>query len=198
MNIVSASALSCFLSLSSVVGCAYEDHSHRHWDDDAPIAVPPSDEMPPAANGAPMLVEIETDQTMNAEGGEGVGVFVEYFKGGHWHIWWSCDTKRTAQSCDFTIGATALTGAISKVDTSELRGGVAREKGGSRVDVTSTTTTELRGIRFDTDAGATITLDAAIGGLSDGSFLFFVQDGQVNGGFAGQLTNPLQLRGTIP
>jgi hypothetical protein len=50
-------------------------------------------------------------------------------------------------------------------------------------------------VLFDTTAGATIEvsvrLDAPV------SF-FFVQDGQVNGGYKGALTNPLFLRPTSP
>ena len=56
----------------------------------------------------------------------------------------------------------------------------------------------MHGIRFDTNPGAVITVDAAIGGFKDGAFLFFVQDGKVNGGFTGKLTNPLQLQGNSP
>jgi hypothetical protein len=43
-----------------------------------------------------------------------------------------------------------------------------------------------------------ITVEASVGGVKDGSFLFFVQDGKVNGGYAGKLTNPLQLQGKTP
>ena len=52
--------------------------------------------------------------------------------------------------------------------------------------------------RFDTDPGAIITVDAAMGGIHDGRFLFFVQDGKVNGGYSGALTDPLMLEGTTP
>jgi hypothetical protein len=34
--------------------------------------------------------------------------------------------------------------------------------------------------------------------VQDGSFLFFVQDGKVNGGFTGKVTNPLQVQGKTP
>ena len=145
-----------------------------------------------------MLVEVDTDQTMTATGGDGVGVFIEYFKGGHWHVWWTCDTAQTRQSCDFAVGAAAASGALWNLDASELTGGSATSPTASRIEATSTTTTEVHGIRFDSEPGAVITVDAAVGGLKDGAFLFFVQDGKVNGGFAGKLTNPLQLQGKAP
>jgi hypothetical protein len=145
-----------------------------------------------------MLVEVDTDQTMTAVGGDGVGVFIEYAKGGHWHVWWTCDTTRTQQSCEFSVSAAATSGNISNLDSAELAGGFTTSPTASRVDAKSTTTSQVHGMRFDTDAGAIVTIDAAVGGLKDGAFLFFVQDGKVNGGFAGRLTNPLQVQGKTP
>ena len=132
---------------------------------------------------------------MNAVGGEGVGVFVEYGKGGHWHVWWTCDTSQTQQSCDFSISITAATGNISNIDATDLAGGLYTAPTPQRLDTTSTTTTDVKGFKFDTDAGAVITVEAALGSVEDGSFLFFVEDGKVNGGFTGKLTNPLRFEG---
>jgi hypothetical protein len=192
------------IALSSLGGCVVEEHpAPRAWTvsgggEPAATTTPPSDPSTPSTSNAPMLVQVDTGQTMNAAGGEGVGVFVEYFKGGHWHLWWSCDTNRTSQSCNFDVHATVSAGSISNIDNGELNGGVATPTSTSSVDVTSTTSTDVHGVRFDTAPGAIITVEASVGGLKDGSFLFFVQDGKVNGGFSGQLTNPLQLQGTSP
>ena len=46
--------------------------------------------------------------------------------------------------------------------------------------------------------GGRILLDATVGGLHDGSYLFFVQDGKVNGGYAGALSNPIYLEPKKP
>lgn len=189
------------LAATSLTGCIYEDERPRRL---APEpystagSASASGEPTPPRSPAPMLVEIDTDQTMNAIGGEGVGVFVEYSKGGRWHIWWTCDTAETRQSCDFSVSAAAVSGDITHVDASELAGGFVTTRDASRIDAKSTTTTELHGLRFDTAPGVAITLEAAVGGLKDGAFLFFVQDGKVNGGFTGKLTNPLQLQGNVP
>ena len=51
---------------------------------------------------------------------------------------------------------------------------------------------------FTTAPGAVLTVEASVGGLKDAAFLFFVQDGKVNGGVQSKLTNPLQLRGSTP
>lgn len=201
----SASLLVVGLVFSGLGGCYYDEPPRRL----APEAQPyPSNPAPPESGGAegtpapsspsPMLVEVDADQTMDAVGGDGVGVFIEYAKGGHWHVWWTCDTTETRQSCDFSVSAAAASGNIENLDASELAGATATSPTASRVEATTTTTTEVHGIRFDTNPGAVITVDAAVGGLKDGAFLFFVQDGKVNGGFKGKVTNPLQLQGNAP
>lgn len=201
-----------FLTAASAA-CVYENEPPRRLGPDPAPAY--SSDPAPAPSGStsssggstssssgstspsPMLVEIDTDQTMNANGGDGVGVFIEYGKGGHWHIWWTCDTNQTRQSCDFSVSA-AASGNITNIDATQLPGGFVTSSTTSRVDAKSTTTTEVHGIRFDTAAGAIVTVEASLGGLKDGAFLFFVQDGKVNGGFTGKLTNPLQVQGNAP
>jgi hypothetical protein len=203
---------------ASLAACVVENdgpHHYRHQPDPGPVAQPSSSSSsssssgstaapvdPGTASTAAMLVEVDSNQTMNAQPGEGVGVFVEYNKGGHWHVWWTCDTNQTAQSCDFSVSLAAATGNISNIDATELAGGLYSAPTPSRLEARSTTTTDVKGFRFDTDAGAVITLEATLassgGDIKDGSFLFFVQDGKVNGGFEGKLTNPLRLQGNVP
>jgi len=212
MNVMKSAVSLLVLTLSAggVGGCINENEPPRRLAPDPKPYSPsgasaPGDEetgtapvTPGSSSPAPMLVEVDSDQTMTAEGGEGVGVFIEYFKGGHWHLWWTCDTAQTRQSCEFSVSAAAASGNITNVDASELPGGFVTASTPSRVDAKSTTTTEVHGIRFDTNPGAVLTVEAAVGGLKDGAFLFFVQDGKVNGGFTGKLTNPLQLQGNAP
>lgn len=152
----------------------------------------------PPTSTAPMLVEVDTDETMTADPGQGVGVFVEYKAGGHWHLWWTCDTARTRQGCEFAVSASLASGSITNVDGTELTGGFLTTPSPSRVDASSSTTNEVHGITFDTAAGATLTVQATVSGIKDGAFLFFVQDGKVNGGYTGKLSNPLQLQGKSP
>lgn len=211
MNVMNASTGFLALSLATfaLAGCRHDDdwrHGHRgsssgYYEDEAVDegnAPAPSDGAAPPNAVAPMLVEVDPDQTMNAVGGEGVGVFVEYGSGGHWHVWWTCDTAHTSQSCDFAVAVSTAPGALSNVDITELAGGFLSSTTTTRIDARSTTTTEVNSLRFDTDPGAVITVEASVGGIRDGAFVFFVQDGQVNGGFTGVLTNPLQLQGKTP
>ena len=197
----SVTALLLVGTASLLLGCVYDNEPPRELaPDPKPYAPPPGEPTQPGSgtSPSPMLVEIDSDQTMNAVGGDGVGVFVEYARGGHWHLWWTCDTAGTNQSCEFSVSATVATGTITNLDASELEGGFVTSPTPSRVDAKSTTTTQVHGIRFDTEPGAVLTVDAAVGGFKDGAFLFFVQDGKVNGGFSGKLTNPLQFQGSAP
>ncbi len=150
-----------------------------------------------------MLVVVDTNQVMNADPGQGVGVFTEYSAGGKWHVWWTCDTAILQQQCDVTLSATAASGTITNLDSSAVDHGSASLSNPSRIDASTTTTTQVHGITFTTSPGAVLTLEATVGGLREGpgpnrSFFFFVQDGKINGGFAGRLTNPLQLQGKTP
>jgi len=158
------------------------------------------------AGTKPMLVVVDTDRTMNATPGDGVGVFTEYRAGGHWRVWWTCDTSKTAQSCDFDVSAFLANvlpgnGAITNVapigNTSLLPSG-GPGLGEGDAEGQATTTTSVDGIAFDAPAGATITLDAKMDGQEDASFLFFVQDGKINGGYAGTLTDPLMMQPSAP
>ena len=161
-------------------------------------AAPP----PATTGGTPILVDVDNDKTMNATPGGGVGVFIEYGTGGHWHVWWTCDTNVNPQgalTCDFALKATVTQGTISilKDDTPK---GATRLAGTPAMELDSATTTgaEAHGVYFDTAPGAVVTLDAQIGGQEDGRYFFFVQNGQVNGGFTGTLTDPLMVEGAKP
>lgn len=203
---------------TSLVACVIEDSPPRRLAND-PAPTSPGNPAAPVGSGtvgggttptdpssvspAPMLVVVDTDQVMNADPGQGVGVFTEYFGGGKWHVWWTCDTAKSQQQCDVALSATAASGTISNLNSTALDNGSAVLSNPSRIDAMTTTTTQVHGITFSTNPGAVLTLEATVGGLREGpgpnrSFFFFVQDGKINGGFAGRLTNPLQLQGKAP
>jgi hypothetical protein len=198
MRLTTLLKLSAVAVVASVaIGCTIDsERSHRAWGGSS--ASPPGGG--PVGDGAPsatpLLVDVDTDQTMTAAPGQGVGVFTEYATGGHWHIWWTCDTNLASRgatdpnlACSFDVNVAVASGvlAIAGVEGTDVT-----------LDAQTTTTAQVHGIRFDTDPGAIITLDAAMGGIRDGRFLFFVQDGKVNGGYTGTLTDPLMLVGTTP
>jgi hypothetical protein len=152
---------------------------------------------------APMLAVVDTGQVMNAQPGQGVGIFTEYAAGGTWHVWWTCDTARSQLDCDVALSATVAAGQVSALDAAELPAGALTSPSPSRLEVRVVTSTQVHGLTFRTNPGAIVVLEATIGGLkfgsgAPGSFFFFVQDGKINGGFTGPLTNPLQLVGSKP
>jgi hypothetical protein len=150
-----------------------------------------------------MLVDVDPNRTMSANPGDGVGVFTEYESGGHWHVWWTCDTNKTSLPCAFDVTVSVTTGTIANLSGQTLeRGDTVTQASPTQIEATTTTTSAVDGMTFDTvvPSGTTpiITLDAKLSGVEDASFLFFVQDGQINGNYSGSLTDPLMLEPTIP
>jgi hypothetical protein len=169
---------------------------------------PPSSSSSPAPSGsssstarpAAILVPIDTDKTMDADPGEGVGIFTEYKAGGHWHVWLSCDTNQTQKVCPFDVRIRVETGKFSKVEGDHLLDGdsLTTLSDGAEVQLKTSTSTAVAGAYLDTAPGDVIQITGAVGGVADSSFFFFVQDGKVNGGYDGKLTNPLRFQGTKP
>jgi hypothetical protein len=155
------------------------------------------------ASTQPMLVDVDPNRTMNASPGQGVGIFTQYQTGGHWNIWWTCDTTVTNLDCSFDITVTVSTGTIANLAGQALeQGDTSTQVTSHKIEAVTTTTTTVQGVTFDTvvPAGATpiITLDAKLDGTEDPSYLFFVQDGQINGNYTGMLTDPLMLEPSSP
>ena len=154
------------------------------------------------ASSGPSLVDIDVNQALAATPGQGVGVYTEYQSGGHWHVWWTCDTALTGLPCSFQIAVTVASGAIVNLASEALENGdQVAQPGPTNVEASTTTTTGSNGMTFDTAAGAVITLDAQVNGLrqiSGQSFLFFAQNGRPNGGYPGSVADPLMLAPASP
>jgi hypothetical protein len=151
-----------------------------------PDPVPPPDPAPDAGEVTPLVVELDADRTMTAQGGEGVGVFVEYASGGKWHLFWTCDTAITGQACEFLLRATAKDGTLTVPDK-----GVDPAES---FEFESLTKTEVNEVFFTAKAGSDVQIEAVIGGEHSSKFFFFVQNGAVNGDYTGILTDPLIFR----
>jgi hypothetical protein len=144
----------------------------------------------------PLLADVDTNATLVTTPGNGIGVYVEYEAGGHWKLSWTCDTAITSLTCNFTVDASVEVGAITNPSVEGFGStDTLTQTSSTQIEGVTTTTTGVNTVLFDTTAGATIEvsvrLDAPV------SF-FFVQDGQVNGGYKGALTNPLLLRPSSP
>jgi hypothetical protein len=151
-----------------------------------------------AASTQPMLVDVDPNLTLTAQPGEGVGVFTEYRTGGHWHVWWTCDTNQTGLGCHFDV-AVSTSGAITNLAGEGLQAtDQVLQASASQITAITQTSTAIGGVTFDTSPAAIITLDAKMDGQDRGDLLFFVQRGQVNGGYTGTLTDPLMLEPSTP
>ena len=149
----------------------------------------------------PVLALVDTDQTMEAKAGEGVGVFTEYRHGGHWHIWWTCDSAvdTVNPACSFDVNLSTSTGTIANLAPSGIENGdTITQANGTSLEARTTVSTGIDSVDFDTTPGATITLSATVGGQYDGRFLFFVEQGNVDDGAKAPVTDPIQLVGTQP
>lgn len=150
------------------------------------------------APATPVLVQVDTDQTLESTPGQGIGVYVEYATGGHWNVSWTCDTALTSLSCNFTVNVSVATGAITHPTAMPAMAGdglALIPSGSESVAASSTTTSGADGFTFDTAPGARITVSV---GLNAPLSFFFVQDGKVNGGYQGPLANPLMFEPSTP
>lgn len=186
MNRIAALLAPAFFSLLGT-GCLIETG------DPAPLANS-AEPAPQPAPSSPQVAVVDPDRTLTAKAGDGVGVFVEYRTGGTWTISWTCDTARSSQSCPFTIHVAGS--ELTLVDKSISKGTASATA--SAVDASSETDFTVDSMTFRGKPGGRILLDATVGGLHDGSYLFFVQDGKVNGGYTGALSNPIYLEPKKP
>jgi hypothetical protein len=153
----------------------------------------------PSARHGVMLVRVETGKTLRATPGEGVGVFVQYESGGHWTVWWTCDSRQSSRTCNYEVDATARSGKITNV--AGYDGTTLAPPGGSRSDtpafpIKGSVTNDIQGVTFDTAPGEIIQVKATLDGSSDGSLFYFVDGDKVKDGYHGQLSDPLDFQPT--
>ncbi len=148
----------------------------------------------------PILGLVDTNQTMTAAPGQGVGVFTEYDSGGQWHVWWTCDSDvdTTNPACQFDVKVSVASGSITGVATNGFQSTDTLTQSAAQIEAVTTVSTSSEGFDFQTAPGAVITLSATVGGQYGGSFLFFVEGGKVNDGTSGLLSDPIMLQGSTP
>lgn len=184
---ISAASFSLFSA-----ACVIDTSSSSSGYGDAPTQVPPPSTK---ASASPVLVEVDTNAKLEADPGAGVGVFAEYAAGGKWHVFWSCDTNQTSRDCDYQVKIRPTQGKLANVVDD---GGRAIATTGGEVSLRRTIGAKNDGVRFDGDPGGIVTLEVTLDGKPDNVLFFFVQDGKLNGGYEGSLTNPIKLQGKTP
>ena len=144
---------------------------------------------------------VDPNVTLTQPPGTGVGVFVEYAAGGHWHIWWTCDTNLSGLTCTFDVQAQVATGTMSNVRGDRLEpDDTLTTPSSTEVALATNTSVGVDGVFFDTDPGATITVLQRVGNSQDGTFFFWSQGGSVMGGgsVAGGVADPLSFTPSSP
>jgi hypothetical protein len=142
----------------------------------------------------PRTVDIEPDKALEAKEGEGVGVFVEYATGGHWHVWTSCDTNTSKAVCNFTAFVTVSEGGkISGLRGENLENGDIAEidpsSGAVHFDVL--TSTEFDGVTFDATPGAIVQLEAYLDSDPDPRIVYWFGAGVLH---QGAPTDPINFQ----
>lgn len=128
----------------------------------------------------PKTVEIEPDKAFDVKSGDGVGIFVEYSTGGHWHVWTSCDTNVSKATCNFTAFITPEADAkITNISGDALEAGDtatldSSANGTSTLHLDVHTSTEFDGVTFDTTAGTSIQLEAYLDSDPDPRIVYWI------------------------
>jgi hypothetical protein len=138
---------------------------------------------PPAPAGQ---ATIQTGQTLQSDAGQGAGVFLEYWGGGDWYVWATCDTAQTSLPCSFRLGAAAESGAsVIRVQQSPADENQSNQvtQSGNLLDVRFSTTLETDGVQFHVEPpGAGVQLEEWLDGSHDGQIVYWVDPGGVRQG----------------
>lgn len=170
-----------FGAASLLTGCIIESSSGSGSGGNPPPDSNPAHVLDPN----PRTVAIEPDKALEAQPGDGVGVFVEYATGGHWHVWTSCDTNTSKAVCNFTGFLTVESGAqISNVQGENLEtGDIAQlDTSGGAVHFNVRTSTEFDGMTFDATPGAKVQLEVYLDNDPDPRIVYWFGDGVLHQG----------------
>ena len=171
-----------FGSASLLTGCIVESSSHSHTTSGNP---PPDSNPVHVLDPNPRTVAITPDKALESAAGDGVGVFVEYLTGGHWHVWTSCDTNISKAVCGFTGFVTVESGAqISNVQGENLETGdlAQLDTSGGAVHLNVRTSTEFDGVTFDATPGAKVELEVYLDNDPDPRIVYWFGDGVLHQG----------------
>lgn len=181
---------------STLTACWVEPDQNRDWRQ--PIETPETPAATtPTPKPQPATVSIATGATIVSEPGQGAGVFVEYLGGGAWHIWATCDTLQTGDSCLYDLALTAEAGARITSQTRFDKGSsdsLSTISGG--LEARFSTTTEVDEIRIDLDTpGASLSIEASLDGAGDSRILYWIGPDALH---QGAPTNPVIFVPTKP
>lgn len=173
---------------ASVTGCIIVDDSNDGTYQPTPN--PPSE--------APRLVDIESDVSLNSAPGEGVGVFVEYYPGGTYRVWATCDTNSSGQTCPIDVYMSVDTSStIGVVSGDDLEGYdyINLDTSAGTVDLHIETASDVDAIEINTTPGAILRLEAHLDGVPQPRFVYWFGNGVLH---EGAPTSPVDFQPTVP
>lgn len=179
--------LALCVGISALTGCIIVD------DDDNTTVIDNGGTTPPPPPVEPMLVNIDTDVALDSKPGDGVGVFVEYYAGGHYRIWTTCDTNFSGTTCPFDIFTSVDTSASIFAITEENLEGfdtATVKQGQGTVDLHFETSGDYDAAQIDVTPGAILRVEAFIDGQSEPRFIYWFGDGILH---EGAPTNPIDF-----
>jgi hypothetical protein len=123
---------------------------------------------------------------LEADPGEGVGVFVEHNGEGEWHVWTTCDTEKSGTYCPYDI---FLSGNdLSYVTEEDLEDDDTLETSFEEARLYINTDNDTDGVRFSTDNGAPLIVEVYLDGQPASEFLYWLDNGEV---WTGAPSNPV-------
>jgi hypothetical protein len=174
-----------------VAGCTYDNGDARRvlYDD--------------SSCSTPTTSNIDTDRQIAIDQGVGIGVFIEYASGGHYHLRTSCDTTLSRLNCHWDVIITPQAGkTITNVAGENLEGNdsvlayvppVTPDGQTTSYRLTTETSTEIDGVTFDIEPGSAVTFDAFLDDTCALPYFFWEGDGALH---QGSPSNPLTVTPT--
>jgi hypothetical protein len=188
---VSARVLVACAGITALTGCIIVDDN---YDDDRTTVI----DNGPTTIDEPMLVNIDSDVALDAKPGDGVGVFVEYYAGGTYRIWTTCDTNFSGATCPFDIFTSVDTSssiiAITEENLEKFDSITVQQTQGT-VDLHFETDSDYDAIEIDVTPGAILRVEALIDGTSDPRFVYWFGNGVLH---EGAPTSPVDLSPSKP
>jgi hypothetical protein len=185
--------LALCVGISALTGCVIIDDDND-FDDRPPII----DNGPPVTTDDPRLVNIDSDIALDSKPGDGVGVFVEYYVGGHYRIWTTCDTNFSGVTCPFDIFTSVDTSSIIASTTEENLEGfdsIIVQPNQGTVDLHFETDGDYDAATIDVTPGAILRVEAYIDNQPDPRFIYWFGDGVLH---QGAPTNPVDFSPSKP
>ncbi|HTR51568.1 MAG TPA: hypothetical protein VMJ10_12720 [Kofleriaceae bacterium] len=154
---------------------------------------------PPAECSGVTSYEIDTGASLSYTPGVDAGYYLAYNGGGAWHFEWTCDTKLSAEGCNFTGAITAPTptgGLNATCFQCEAEDELTVTPNGptTEIDFNTITSTGIDGVDFATTAGSSVHIDLQIDGLYQNDLVFIPSGGAA----ANALCNPVDLAPSSP